>query len=166
MIGDLLVSLLAIAVLIAAVYQIAYRRAEKRGNEALLSYARGAGDMISSFGHSLPDPRPLPDQIQDYLLAHAYTVTMTDTVGLAKRPDGSRAFTFNMKKPTFLPDIDWPAMLMTQIQYQLHKDKSGEHWSHSVIEIGRAHAHEGAGLSREMYPPEMTRTKPNQGLSR
>lgn len=141
----------------ALFWHLGYKRAERIGNKALLDYARGSGDMLAHLGAALPDPRSLADQIQDYLAAHHYTVKMTDTVGLASRPDGSRAFTFTMKKPTFLPDLDWTAMLMSQIQYQVHKDLSGQYFTNTVIPIDRPPS---------TMPPERPQASVNRGLAR
>jgi hypothetical protein len=118
-------------------WTVGSRRAERRGNATLLAYARGSGDMLESLGHSLPDPRPLAEQIEELITQHHYTVDFATNVGLARRPDGSRAFTFSMVKPQFLPEFDWPAMLMTQLRYQLHKDRSGQFFTNSVIPIPR-----------------------------
>lgn len=154
---DQLLSLALVIVVGWLCWHIGSARARRAGNENLLAYARGAGDMISSFGNSLPDPRPLKDQIQDYILAHGYSITFGDNVALVKRPDGTRAFTLNMTKPTFLPDLDWPEMLMRMVAYQLHKDKSGQYVTSSVIPIPREA--KTTGFTAEEWTPERKRAK-------
>lgn len=135
---DQILSLALVGVVGWLCWHIATNRATRRGNENLLAYARGSGDMLQNLGHSLPDPRPLAEQIEELITQHHYTVDFATNVGLARRPDGSRAFTFSMVKPQFLPDLDWPAMLMTQLRYQIHKDESGQHFVNSVISIPRS----------------------------
>lgn len=158
MVGELLL----VAVVGFLCWVIADSRATRRGNKALLDYARGAGDMLQSLGHSLPDPRPLADQIRDYLAAHQYTLTLAEKVGLARRPDGSRAFTFSMVKPQFLQAEDWPTMLLTQIRYQIHKDKSGQYFADIVHPLDPP----GSQMLADVGPESRIRVHRNTGLER
>lgn len=117
--------------------------------------------MLQNLAHSLPDPRSLPERIRDHAAAHGYGLVMTsDTgVGIYKRSDGSRAFTFNSNQPQWLNTTAWAEMLMAMLEYQAQKDKNGAYWSNSVIPSPR----DPESVFHDVHG---SRTKPNQGLAR